>query len=100
MPDTWVLMVLLMVVCLVLWLRQLVKLMGMSDAQFPGRYDKILWVVILLVTAVVGAVAFWIWRTWRETNERVQAETTAAVKKAVAMNRKGSATEGDTSDST
>ena len=36
-------------VYLYLWISQLVQLMTLSCDDFPGRHDKILWVIIYIV---------------------------------------------------
>ena len=53
-------------VCLViLWAGQLLELMRMKDSEFPGRYDKVLWFVLLLVSGPLGALIFWCWKDHR-----------------------------------
>ena len=47
---------------LVFWLYQVVSLMDMPDEAFPGRYDKIIWVVLLVLVPVLGAIAFAMWK--------------------------------------
>lgn len=42
------------------WFTCLQNLMNRRDDEFPGRYDKILWVVLLLSLNVVGAVLYMI----------------------------------------
>jgi len=96
MFPIWFLMALVILVCLVFWMSQSIKLMSMSDSQFPGRYDKILWTVILLAAGILGAGAFWIWRASGRADQRVQAETEAAVKRTIAMHQKPSETNEDT----
>ena len=56
-------LVILAGLCLVLfWLAEIVSLMRTTDTAFPGKYDKPLWVAILVFTFALGAVAFWFWR--------------------------------------
>jgi hypothetical protein len=52
----------LAVVGAVLWIIAFAQLMGMSDAEFPGRYDKVLWVVAFALTFLLAPVAFWVWK--------------------------------------
>jgi len=52
----------LMIVAAIFWLWQVVFLMCLSDDEFPGRFDKPLWVAILVFTFVLGALAFWFWK--------------------------------------
>ena len=53
-------------VCLaILWAGQLLELMRMTDSDFPGRHDKVLWFVLLLVSGPLGALIFWCWKDHR-----------------------------------
>ncbi len=45
------------------WIFQFVQLMALSDHDFPGRYDKPLWVAAFLLGTVLGAAAFWFWKS-------------------------------------
>jgi hypothetical protein len=45
---------------LALWLVQFVYLMRMPDAAFPGRYDKVLWVVTFLVAGLFAPLVVWL----------------------------------------
>lgn len=64
---------------LIIWLWQLIHLMSISANDFGSPADKTLWVVILLVTGVFGAVAFHLWKIgampgrsfWRQAAEPV-----------------------------
>ena len=44
------------------WIFQFVQLMALSDYDFPGRYDKALWVAAFIFTNVLAAAAFWFWK--------------------------------------
>ncbi len=52
----------LVVAFVALWVREFVALMSRPDAAFPGRYDKLVWSVLLLVLPPVGLAAFWWYR--------------------------------------
>lgn len=45
---------------MVFWLVQFIHLMRMPDAAFPGRHDKVLWVVTFLLAGFVAPIAFWL----------------------------------------
>lgn len=45
-----------------LWLREFVILMRASDADFPGRFDKVVWAAAILLLPPIGAPAFWAFR--------------------------------------
>jgi hypothetical protein len=42
----------------VFWIVQLIDLMSRKDNEFPGRFDKPTWVIILIFTNFLGAIAF------------------------------------------
>jgi hypothetical protein len=44
------------------WCNQLVFLMGLRDADFPGRHDKLIWVFILFAFAPISV---WFFRSYR-----------------------------------
>lgn len=51
------------VVLIVLWLFQFVQLMALADGDFPGRYDKPLWVAAFLWLAFLAPFAFMYWKS-------------------------------------
>jgi hypothetical protein len=45
------------------WIWQFLDLMMMPDEDFPGRFDKALWVVVFLMFFVfVAPIAFGLWK--------------------------------------
>jgi|GEM_PF-6714483 len=66
-----VVLIALGIALVVFWIVQLVTLMEMKDAQFPGRHDKVLWFVLMLICSVLGACVFWAWRQQRAAEEEV-----------------------------
>jgi hypothetical protein len=52
----------LLVAAAMLWVYEFVQLMALGDRDFPGRYDKALWVGAFLVDNVLAAIAFHYWR--------------------------------------
>jgi hypothetical protein len=44
------------------WRDEFLFLMGLRDDDFPGRNDKLIWVIVMLVFAPVGA---WLFRSYR-----------------------------------
>ena len=77
--------VILMLLALIVWIVQLINLMRMSDDAFPGRFDKPLWVAILLFTFVLGATVFWFWKR----DVKVYRELEAAADKLRRMRQNG-----------
>ena len=58
------LLVTILIVCLyiIFWFFQFVQLMLLSDADFPGRYDKCLWTAAFILAFVIAPVAFFGWK--------------------------------------
>ena len=46
----------------IFWVYQFVQLMLLSEADFPGRYDKVLWTVAFVLAFFVAPVAFFGWK--------------------------------------
>jgi hypothetical protein len=44
------------------WCNEFVFLMGLKDEEFPGRNDKLIWSVVLLLFAPIGV---WLFRSYR-----------------------------------
>jgi len=44
------------------WVTSFVALMCLSDSDFPGRYDKILWFVVFFTLWVFAPLLFSMWR--------------------------------------
>jgi hypothetical protein len=47
---------------LLIWVREIVQLMGLSDDVFPGRNDKSLWLALMVLMPPIGVPAFSIFR--------------------------------------
>jgi uncharacterized membrane protein len=45
---------------IVFWLTQLIDVMQRRDDEFPGRYDKIIWALVIVLGNIFGAFAYWI----------------------------------------
>ena len=43
---------------LIIWMRQILALMKMTDDQFPGKYDKALWLIVVFFGGILGAFIF------------------------------------------
>lgn len=52
----------LLVPVAIIWIYQFVQLMLFSDSDFPGKYDKVLWVVAFFVAFPVAPLAFYSWK--------------------------------------
>ena len=51
------------IILTLLWAFQLVQLMLLEDSDFPGRHDKILWVVIFIVLFFLAPLLFMAWKS-------------------------------------
>jgi len=51
------------VVIAILWVYQFTQLMLLSDADFPGKNDKALWVATFLLACLLAPFAFLSWKT-------------------------------------
>ena len=47
----------------IFWVFQFVQVMCLSDDDFPGRYDKILWVAAFIFIAWFAPFAFLYWKS-------------------------------------
>jgi cytochrome c oxidase assembly factor CtaG len=56
-----VLAILLAIAAFVFWIYEFVSLMRRRDDQFPGRYDKPLWVAAFIFANIAAAIAYWWW---------------------------------------
>jgi hypothetical protein len=48
-----------------LWIVQFARLMSLEDGQFPGRFDKILWVAGFILICPLTPIAFLVWSELR-----------------------------------
>lgn len=51
-----------------IWVREFSILMRAAEEEFPGRFDKPIWALAILLVPPVGVVAFWVFRRahWAE----------------------------------
>ena len=50
------------VVFAIIWLSQFIQLMLLADSDFPGAYDKILWVAAFVCVFLLAPLAFMYWK--------------------------------------
>ena len=50
------------IVIAIIWVYQLIHLMLLADSDFPGRYDKILWVAAFVCVFLLAPFAFIYWK--------------------------------------
>ena len=46
MVDGRILLIIVVILLELVWISQLVNLMGRKDISFPGKYDKLIWAAI------------------------------------------------------
>ncbi|MBN1972826.1 MAG: hypothetical protein JW787_04260 [Sedimentisphaerales bacterium] len=63
------LVVIVAVLLFLFWLRQFIDLMTQSDDSFPGKYDKPVWVAVLLLTGAIGALVYVIYKVKQEAKQ-------------------------------
>lgn len=52
-------LIFMLVIC---WFWQFIQLMILSDSDFPGKNDKILWFLIFIIFPFIGPGAFIWWK--------------------------------------
>ena len=52
------------------WVVEFAQLMAMRDEDFPGRYDKALWVAAFVFGNIFGVFAFFLWKRDRVSENR------------------------------
>lgn len=74
-PGVWAVIALILAA---IWCYQFIELMLLSDTDFPGRYDKILWALTFMALPPLAPFAFSFWmraylvvrRAEKETSEK------------------------------
>jgi hypothetical protein len=68
LPAAMALLLGAVVVALVFfWVGEFVRLMRTSPGAFPGRNDRLVWIIVMVVLLPVGALAFWTYRSTQAT---------------------------------
>ena len=55
------------------WMVQLWTALTMTDEEFPGRNDKLVWVMVVFFGSVIGALLFVCWRAGRAFQQESEA---------------------------
>jgi hypothetical protein len=72
LPLALVAMVFISITLFVFWVSQIMDIMRYPDGQFPGRYDKVCWLFIILAFNVVGAFIWWLFKNVIGANKSPQ----------------------------
>lgn len=82
------------VICMLVlpfWVYQFIQLMLLSDDDFPGKHDKILWAATFMVAFVAGPLAFRHWKTaYRMMRDEERLKDDGPVEPCQTENREGS----------
>jgi hypothetical protein len=85
MPPSLMLLLLGLLIWFVrVWQGEFVFLMGLADAEFPGRHDKVIWAILLVAMAPIGVWFFRAYRLahWPAPAPAAEAEADAATQPA------------------
>lgn len=55
------LLLIVVLVYMVFWFVQFISLMSCKDNFFPGKYDKLCWVLLFIFLAFIAPIAFITW---------------------------------------
>ena len=58
----YIVIFLVAILLLIFWIRQFFDLMARTDDTFPGKYDKVIWAAVFLLTYVFGAFLYLIFK--------------------------------------
>ena len=70
-PIIVVIFVVLGLLLVAFWLTQLMDLMRRRDEDFAGRFDKLIWGLVLVFAWIPGAIAFWFWKNRAKTDRKI-----------------------------
>lgn len=59
------------------WVVEFVTLMGLGDEAFPGRFDKLIWVALMVCLPPVGLISFRVFRRAYWPAEKPAVDTVA-----------------------
>jgi hypothetical protein len=65
------LLIAIFIILEIFWFIQLLDLMARHDNIFPGRYDKLIWAAVLLISNVIGAFAYFITKSHKNQPQLV-----------------------------
>jgi hypothetical protein len=77
----------------VFWCYQFAGLMLLSDSDFPGKYDKIIWVVVFLLVFPAAPFAFVLWKHAHMAVRTAEARTASWKQKYLEMRTKETGTQ-------
>jgi hypothetical protein len=86
MEGIWIGVGAFMLVNAILWIAMFMNLMTMPDDEFPGRFDKALWVLVFVALFVLLApIAFGLWK--ERNRRRLRTQRKASTEPAAAPDR-------------
>ena len=57
--------VVILAIC-IFWVCQFIQMMLLSEADFPGKYDKCLWTAAFVIVLLLAPFAFFYWKSANE----------------------------------
>jgi len=51
------------------WVGEFSRLMQTTETDFPGRHDRLIWIIVMVVLLPIGALAFWTFRRSHWANQ-------------------------------
>lgn len=73
---------------IVFWVYQLVDVVSMSDKEFKGRNDKLIFFMIVFFGSIFGALGFVLWKYFRAKGKKADPELEAAFKEFMKQHQK------------
>ena len=70
----------LVLVALLFWISQLIRVISMKDNEFDGRNDKLIFFLLVFFGSVFGAIGFFLWDWPRKKARESDARLAAAMK--------------------
>ena len=70
----------LVLVALLFWISQLIRVISMKDHEFDGHNDKLIFFLLVFFGSIFGAIGFFIWDRSRHEARESDARLGAAMK--------------------
>ncbi len=58
----WAILLAVVIALALFWVGEFARLMRTSETDFPGRHDRLVWIIVMVVLLPIGALAFWTFR--------------------------------------
>lgn len=78
----------LLIIVFIFWLRQLLNVISMSDDEFEGRNDKLIFFLIVFLGSLPGAIGFYFWMRCRRKKIEDEKKLEAGIAEALGKEAK------------